>query len=547
MPAKKTAAEHSVKELAAINAGLQVNVDVMQERLAELELSIENQGWMRSGGEVWDFNRSFLVRYVNYARLMFMKNPLINRGVWVQTFYVWALGWSVDCVDDKVLKVINAYMTDPKNATLFTQNSLFDLENTRQVTGNLFFVHFTNKTTGRVRTRRVDFEEVTDIIYNPQDRTEPWFYVRTMNGINGRTETAVYPDINYNPTNHAIDPLIMMKWPANVAVSWNDPMSSHKTGGFGTMKYGMPEVFAALDWAAGYKQFLEDWATLMRAYARIAMKMSGNNKKDIPGAKSKLEVGRAGNMASNTASGGWMVSSGGVELSAVKTSGSTTSAEEGYSIKLMVAAAMGIPGTFFGDADVGNFATSATLDRPTELKMVARQGLWRSDLISVFSYVVLQAAQCPAGKLSLAGYDVEEFVDEVEKVLYYHVVSPDGKPDDADIRTQINIDFPSILERNVTERVRGVIGALTLNGNLPTDVLPDRKFMARTLLDALGLDPAQVRAELNEMFPTGSTVPPILPPPPPSGPFGGGAPTEVKTKPANKGRVGPAGGSKTTK
>ena len=43
-----------------------------------------------------------------------------------------------------------------------------------------------------------------------------------------------------------------------------------KTNCLSDMLWGVSEVYTAIDWAKGYKEFLEDWMRLVKAYSRFA-------------------------------------------------------------------------------------------------------------------------------------------------------------------------------------------------------------------------------------------------------------------------------------
>src|SRR5690606_19652667 len=93
--------------------------------------------------------------------------------------------------------------------------------------------------------------------------------------------------------------------------------------------------------------------------------------------------------------GSTFISGAGVKLEAVKTSGATVSAEDGRRIMLMVAAAMNLPETFYGDASVGSLATAKSLDRPTELAIKDRQSLWIDVLNAIHDFVLFWQVKAP--------------------------------------------------------------------------------------------------------------------------------------------------------
>ena len=63
------------------------NYDTLTERIAELELALEDSGWLQLGGESLDeFSRDGLTTITRLSRLFYLKNPLVRRGVDVQTY-----------------------------------------------------------------------------------------------------------------------------------------------------------------------------------------------------------------------------------------------------------------------------------------------------------------------------------------------------------------------------------------------------------------------------------------------------------------------------
>jgi hypothetical protein len=154
-----------------------------------------------------------------------------------------------------------------------------------------------------------------------------------------------------------------------------------KVGGLSEMQFGIPETYQALDWARAYKEFLEDWATIVKSLSRFAWKMTVPQGSDgvavaqsVLGSTVSLESGE-----NNPAppAGSAFVESGEFNLQAMPKTGATIQADDGRRLLLMALAAFGIPETFTGDVSVGTLATAESLDRPTELKFRDRQTLWQ--------------------------------------------------------------------------------------------------------------------------------------------------------------------------
>ena len=461
------------------------NAELLQERMAELELALEDANWMRLTltGEQ-EFSREGLKKICELARLMFIKNPLIKRSVLVQALYVWAQGVTVRAKDARINAVIQAFWDDEKNRTELTSHQArFLKEIDLTVEGNIFFVFFTRPTDGRTWVRTIPVDEITEIISDPEDAKSTWYYVRqwtekALNPVAGRSKSiqhkAYYPDWHYNPTTK----------PArigNTPVQWNSPVHQVKTGGMSGWKFGVSEVYAAVDWARAYKEFLEDWSSLTRAYSRFAWKMTTKGgKKAVAAAKAKLATTLASSGTgpdTNPApvTGSTFIGGEDVDMTPMQLRGANVAAEDGRRLLLMVAASAGLPETYYGDVSVGTLATGKTLDRPTELMMRNRQTLWMDILLDIIKYVILQAVK--AGKLDgVATYQTARDQGEIEELIAWaQGVDP-----------HLDIDFPPILERDVQAMVQAIVTAATLNGQ--TIAIFDEPTVARLLLTAMAQD-----------------------------------------------------------
>jgi len=478
-----------------------------KERLAALEFAMETYEWRVVRGENdRDFSRSGLRNITDMARTMYIKNPLIKRGVNVKRFYVWGQGWTIRAQQPEIQKVIDAFLYGQKNDDVFgSHEARMQLEIELETDGNLFFAFFINSLTGTIRLRTIPFDEIEDVLYNPNDRKDPWFYQRRWQEVRIDYETgglttyervAYYPDWRYTPLHQpeAIGPF---------PIHWESPIYHIKTGGFSNWKFGISEVYDAIDWARAYKLFLEDWASIVRSYRKFAWQLTAPTKKDVAAITGRLpSTGLGGSGTGQTVTGPPITGSifaatEGYNLQAVKTSGATVSADDGRQIKLMVAASFGIPDTFFGDSDVGTLATAKSLDRPTELMMEDRQQFWRDITLNITNYVELQAVKAPNGALASMG----SVVQVVEDGQYNEIVIwNEGVIDD------VSVDFPPILEHDIPDMVSATVEAATLGqaGVLAGTI--DLPTLSRILLTQLGIPDANEIVERN--FPTGEETAP---------------------------------------
>lgn len=471
---------------------------LLSERLAALEFALESLDWrLLTTQAEQEFSRQGLQAIAELARVFYLKNPLIKRGVQVQRLYVWAQGWSVRAKEPEINAVLQAFLDDPKNqAELTGHQAKMQKETELQTDGNLFLVFFVKPESGRVQVRSLAFDEVQEVICNPEDAKEPWYYKRVWTqqklGASGATEwvqaTACYPDWRYNP-------LVRPGSMAGCPVRWGEPVFHIKTGGFSNWKFGCSEIYAAIDWAKAYKEFMEDWASIVRAYRKFAFQLTTTGgKSGIAAAKSKLSSTLGSSSESNPApvSGSIFIAGDGANLQPVRTSGATVSAEDGRRLLLMVAAAVGLPETFFGDVSVGTLATANSLDRPTELAMRDRQTLWADIYGQIFNFVLLQAVKAPLGLLRGLGTVVPELEDGLVSELVEW---------DAEIDPHIDIDFPSIVNSSRKDDVAAVVQAATLDGK-PLGGTLDVKTVTRMLLSALGED--DIDEIMGDLFPDGT-------------------------------------------
>lgn len=469
------------------------SLELLSERLAELELGTEDAGYLRLAADGdRDFSRDGLRRITRQARLYRLKNPLILRGVEVKKNFVFGQGISVQARDEAVAEVVTKFWADAKNvAELTSHQALLAKEDDLQVEGNLFFALFTHPATGHVRIRTIPFDEVEDIVYNPEDGKDPWFYKRVaqrsaVNLTTGNYETTqvttYHPDWRYRP---AARPATI----GGVAIAWDAPVYHVSVNRLSGMRFGVSEVYAAVDWARAYKEFLEDWATIVKSYARFAWKgkVKGGSS-SVAAAKTALGTRLTGSNAAETnpspATASTWIENQGMDLTPMRTAGATTSAEDGRRLLLMVSAAMGVYEHYFGDPSSGNLATTKTMERPMELMFQSRRKLWADVILAILGYAIDQAAIAPGG--ALRGVLAENEYGEATVDL-------------GDLDTHIDVDFPPLLEKSIQETVQAIISAATLDGKSPAGL--DLKTVTRMLLVALGED--DIDQMIEDLFPEG--------------------------------------------
>lgn len=481
-----TAAAEDPQRIASLKNELRsarLDADSLQESFAQLELAMEEQGWRRFGALYQhEFSRSALENLILISQMMYMVNPLIKRAVNVRTYYTWGQGVETEAKDDKIQEEVVEPMNEDEGnqAEYFSHHSRLLTHVDQQVEGNLFF-RLPTDMLGNVSVRSIPTEEIRDIHAKPGDRQQIWFYRRVWTeqefdlasgGVTAKHYDKLYPDYRYDPVNK----------PSSIGdmeVMWDEPIIHQRTGGLKGMQFGVPETYAALDWARAYKRFLEDWHTIVKSLSEFAWKRTTTGEK-MAAEKAKFESKNQGTVEAvepaanvdplrNRSIGGVALTTAGDDLAPIPKSGATVNSDDARPSRLMVAAAMDLPDTILsGDVDIGNFATSKTLDRPTELSMVNEQLMWKQFDQKIYQYAI--KAKVRRGQLS-GSRTVENGMIKVEY---------SGDSD-------ITIKFPPVLEHDVVESVKAIVSAATLEGRSSAATIP-RTALSRELMNALSLE-----------------------------------------------------------
>ena len=457
------------------------NNELLQERIAELELALDDVGYERIGDSNFDkqFTKASIDKIAAMARVYWLKNPLVKRAVATQANYVFGQGVDVVAADEDVQTVVDAFIEDSKNrAELTGEQAMLTKETELQVTANLFFTFFTDPLNGATRVRTIPLSEITRIIYNPDDSKEPWYYYRQWQqpkepgSQKYEMHQAMYPDINYMPKGG------LPKHFNGIEVMALNPVYHVKTNCLSDMEYGVSEIYAAIDWAKAYKDFLEDWYTIVKSLSKFAWKAtSKSGATGMAQAKQVLEgtINGGSNPMNSDLPGQaaqvWM-SSDNFDLAPMPKSGATVAVDDGRRALLMVCAATGIYEHYFGDPSTGNLATAKAMEQPMLLMFQERQELWTDVFNTILGYVINQSALKPGGKLR----GVMSFNDYGESYV-----------DMGDTDRSVDVKFPPILQEDVNERIDAIVKSVTLSGQTPANTI-DLKTATTQMLTALGED-----------------------------------------------------------
>lgn len=473
----------------------------MTESMQLLEQQMYEPGWQRmtADGEQ-EFSRDGLRQITAVCRIMAIKNPLIKRGLSLRQSYIWGQGVEITARDPKINDVIQRFLDD--NVSTFSgAQARTKLDRAIHTDGNVFIALFTQPLAGRVQVRSIPWDEMTKVITNPEDKQEPWYYRREWwsetvdprsGGVVTSRQSRYYPALGYQPRvrprtlNYAI-----YGDGGDIQVQWDAPVCHIKVNENLHDEWGIPDVYTAVDWALAYKDFLTDWATLVKSLSRFAWRLTAPGSKQAQ-ARAKLSMAPGIDPVTGEFrhTGATALQSPGQTLEAIPKSGATIDSESGRPLAAMVAAALDLPVTMLlGDPGVtGARATAETLDTPTERAMDARRAIWSEAINAILQYVVAQSVKAPEGLLR--GKITRDEYDQ-EKITLW------GKRD-----TTIDISWPDLDEVDVEKIVKSIVEA-DGTGHIPPLVI------ARLLLEALGVsDVDQILEKLTG--PDGEFVSPAI-------------------------------------
>lgn len=420
----ETVAEQRAAFLADQLEAASNTIEVLQESMASVELAREDAGWRGFLAESeMQFTREGLRTSAQLCRAVSVVNPMLKRGISLRTAYIWgsgveiaarANGKSTKNPDEQdVNTVIQAFIDgDEAKAALFGATARIRNEKTLATDGNLFTALWTNRAIGTVRPRLIPFDQITEIIKNPEDSSERWYFLRqyttqvresgTLTGthrLRSETRRVLYPSIDYRPSTRPTTY-------AGIPIEWDAPVVEMAVNGLDTWDFGIGDSFSVVPWARAYAELLTDWAKLFKALSRFSFRQTNPTSRAARSAEQAHRTADALPAAVPPPNGqrqvGATVHLGpGQSLEAIPKSGATIDAGSGRPLAAMVAAGLDVPVTMLlGDPGVtGARATAETLDFPTELMASMRRDEWADYLRRILGYVIDMAAKAPGGPL----------------------------------------------------------------------------------------------------------------------------------------------------
>jgi hypothetical protein len=506
------------------------DVSQFKETLWELELALEDRGWVRETAIAQlEFSRYGVGRLITHIRIASIKNPLIKRGAEICKLYVFGRGVEIRCEDQDGNEVVQGFL-DANKAEL-GHIALGEKETSIQSDGTLYFGLPTDAA-GNVGVKMIDPLEIMDIVTAPDDTSKILYCMRQWSQMDLNSTTGVQTPKQMKAAYPSLELVnsgaTLLQTIGTYPVNREMPIYRVRAGSSPPKwRWAVPPLYASVDWARAYKDFLEDWATIQRALARFALMVETKGGPAAIASYQALLGTTFGNSGGTTIErnppptrGSAHISGDQTKIAPFKSAGATDSPEQARRLLLMNAAAQGMPETFYGDASTGSLATAQSLDRPTELKFREMQQRWIETITCILNYVLDVSKTTPGGRLKEA-----------------RASNPAPQP------LTIVVKFPSVLEHDVQTMVQAWAEVAAMGGRtgIPAGIV-DRRTIADGMLAEMGYEnrgklleeiygkkydpaadvtdqrsqvPPQLLAQATGKALTSLSLPPPLPPPPP--------------------------------
>jgi len=388
-PPTQKLSEASAHEGQLQNALLQI--EDLQESLADVVLALDNVGTRPLGEDVdaSEIPLDTVKNNIQMTRGLLAINPLIKRGAAVRASYVWGDGYTFEGIEED-----NPILKDAKNKKwIFSPQANIEMEKCLFTDGNIFVL--LTKGNGRFTDsiERVPFSQITGTVSNPDNKEDIWFYkrewerrvTRYKDGEPvARKQVEYFPSDDYDRERYGAPKSI-----GGVKVNYASAML-HKAGEKQSgWKWGVADSITVVFWSMAYKEFLETMATLVKAYARFAWKVTTPSRGAANSAATRVAKPSQVNPLTGEVEnvGATAVAGMGTTLSAVGRTGGSVDFGAGLPLAAMVAAGLEIPLTALtADAGSANRSAGETLEEPTLKAMMTRQKLWSDFFERLFRY-----------------------------------------------------------------------------------------------------------------------------------------------------------------
>ncbi len=413
--------------------------------MAEFQLAREDVGWIQLGGErATGPTATSRIYAVKRARAYYDRDPLSKQAVRTWTNFTLGRGITFLAKDEHANDILREFWDAPINEPILSNKGQRKSNDKLLVDGEVFFIFFEGA--GKVKIRRIDPLEITEIITDPDDVETKKLYKREWVDTTNESHTSYYLDwANFDKTGSWMDNQGERRSASNDArgVIYHVPFNSLSIRGISLL-------FAGMDWSKAHREFLKSRASITQALARFAWKAK------IKGSAAQVSTVRrewqSGYVTGDTennpppASGATFVENEGYDLTPIKTETGASAAQVDANMLLgEFGASVGILPHYFGAGEAFRLATAKAMELPMLVQFEAHQQFWADVYDNIFTYVMNKNS-----------------------------ISPD--------KQFVDIDFPPIVESEMAQMIEAITKAVTAFPEL------DGNDMRKLVLTTLGVN-----------------------------------------------------------
>lgn len=325
--------------------------------------------------------------------------------------------------DDQLKEIIEDFWSDRENqAALTSPDSMKEWLDDVVVDGERFFICFTSEASPYVKLTSIPVEEITDIIYDPDNWRIPMYYKRNwqakiydgnagMYKPDGKPQEKYYLD--YAVTDEdlvRIGGRISIPGPkkegedVRIIHDMINPLWTKKG------KRGISDLYSSREWFRVYKDFMENRAAINAAATSVAfkrkIKAGPTGVASFSGKFGGLDVGYDNPNNNNEirkltqpSPAAVYDQNPAVDLEWMKTdTGAVNAKEDGRSLEAAAGAGMGIFIHYFGEGGDANLATAQSMELPMVKTFEDWQEWVNNSLLRIIKYVIERATDADNAK-----------------------------------------------------------------------------------------------------------------------------------------------------
>lgn len=363
-----------------------------KEDLLKVSDAFDNIGWAPlDQSNSLEMKLETVKKMAHLSRSLYAVNPFVQSGVNGRIDYVWGRGVAFDGVDNIADDI------ELNRKKLFNTNAYTELERTLATDGNSFTALPFGENPDDETAFRIPLDQIMSAVSNPNDIEEVWYYRRewTTRKTNGDTgQVTDVKNIKYYPSMEYRQKLD--KKARNLPRRWKDAgveqnfvihhVAVNKQVGW---RWGVPDILPVIFWAKAYKEYLENNADLVKAYARLAWQIQSGTAAGAQAAGAQVMAPPTRDPLTGELRyvGGTAVTGPGTVASAMPATGSQVDFEKGSALAAAIAAGLQVSKTLITrDPGTGNRSAAETLDLPMLKAMEARQRMHTERFLDLFEF-----------------------------------------------------------------------------------------------------------------------------------------------------------------